>query len=175
MTASDVEVYEDYPLTTVIVAFVLTLSIYGLGAFIVAPMGTAVVAVYLLYCASLELMLLRKACPDCWYYGRRCGFGKGLLAARLFPKGDPQRMAEREVTIKDLVPDFLVTLGPLLVGAVLLYMAFSWRVVGLLLILVVLAFPCTGMLRGTMVCPHCKQREIGCPAQKFFREVDGDD
>ena len=55
-----------------------------------------------------------------------------------------------------------------------MYMAFSWRMVGLLLLLVVLGFPCTGMLRGTMVCPHCKQREIGCPVQKLFGEMNED-
>jgi len=38
------------------------------------------------------------------------------------------------------------------------------------IILFFLFFGGTAMIRGNLVCKYCKQREIGCPAEKLFNK-----
>lgn len=170
------EVFDDYPLWICAVAELMQLGIYALGALILLEVAPWAAGVLLLYCLTLEVRLMRTACVDCCYYGRRCFSAKGVIAAMLFSRRDPERFAHNEITFKDLIPDFAVGLVPLLVGlGLLVTRGLSWYLGVLLLLLAALAFPVTGWVRGTLACPHCKQREIGCPAQKLFGEKSGDD
>lgn|GEM_PF-5549251 len=60
------EACENYPQGTIIVSNLLTLSIYGVGAFPVYQSGAIWLCLYLLFIAVLELRLLGKHCVDCW-------------------------------------------------------------------------------------------------------------
>ena len=73
----------------------------------------------------------------------------------------------KEITWWDLVPDLAVGFLPVVAGAVLLVRGFSWT---LLLVLALLALTTAGnaFVRGVLVCRHCRQRELGCPAQRLF-------
>ena len=106
-------IFENYPAWMVAVANGLALSIYALGAAIVAQLGGVFWGIYLLLVVYLEVNLLVKSCTDCCYYGRRCFSGKGVLCSWLFRRGDPTRFASREITWLALLPDLLVTLVPL--------------------------------------------------------------
>jgi hypothetical protein len=68
----------------------------------------------------------------------------------------------------DLVPDFLVTLIPFAFGVILLFKNFSWIILFLSLSLIFIAFFGNYAVRGFIACRYCKQREIGCPAEKMF-------
>ena len=162
--------FERYPLGTVLVANGVAWAIYGIGAFIMAQHGAVSALVYLACCIWVEFRVLTKSCRNCWYYGRRCGFGKGKVCALLFPKGDPADFLRKDITWWDIVPDFAVGLLPVVAGAVLLVRGFSWTLLGLGLLLLFLTTAGNAFVRRVLVCRHCRQRELGCPAQKLFEQ-----
>jgi hypothetical protein len=159
---------EQYPLPIVIGSNLLSLLIYIIGAFILSRFGILWVAVYVIFILLLEFRLLRGHCVDCYYYGRTCAFGKGRLSALFFPKGSPEKFSRMQLTWKDVVPDFLAFVIPLLAGILLLVQAFSWTILIAVIALFLLGFPGNALVRGQLACRYCRQREIGCPAEQLF-------
>ncbi|RZN37037.1 MAG: hypothetical protein EFT35_07065 [Methanophagales archaeon ANME-1-THS] len=160
--------YDNFPAWIAILSNLVSLSIYTLGAYILAGFGILFAILYLLYCLWLEVQILRKSCVDCYYYGKVCGLGKGKLCPLLFKQGDPKKFVEKEVTWAQILPDFMVFIIPLVGGIILLVRDFTWLLVALLIILGILAFGGTALIRGSFACKYCKQREIGCPAEQLF-------
>jgi hypothetical protein len=160
--------YGQFPVWMVAVSVLQALSIYALGVYILAGAGRIVVGGYVALCLAFELRGLRRGCRDCYYYGRRCAFGRGLVCAWLFQRGEPDRFAARCITWRELIPDLLLSLVPLVGGIILSVLAFAWSRLIALAALVFLSSVATGYVRGSIACRHCKQMEIGCPAQKLF-------
>ena len=165
--------YERFPIWIVVLCNLVTLSIYALGAYVLAGLGIPVLVLYLLYCLGIEIRILRMSCVDCTYYGGLCGLGRGKLCALLFKKGDPDRFAEKQVSWPDMLSNFMVTIFPLAGGIIRLIRDFSWLLVVTLAVLIVLSFVGNAVIRGSFACKYCKQREIGCPAEKLFRGAGG--
>ena len=163
--------YENYPAWIILVCNLVPLSIYVIGAVILAGFSPWVSVVYLLFCLWLEVRVLRKSCVNCFYYGKNCGTGKGRLCALLFKQGDPQRFAAKEATWKEVLPDFLVSLLPLLGGIVLSILDFTWLRIILLVLLMALASVGTAAIRGNLLCKYCEQGRLGCPALKLFEKT----
>ncbi len=67
---NEIRTYSSYPLRYVLASNAVSITIYALGAVIVAPAGWGAVAGYLVLCLAVELNVLRKSCVDCYYYGR---------------------------------------------------------------------------------------------------------
>ena len=164
------ECYDDYPLSFVIGANVLQLAIYIVGAYLVYLLGLVWLLLYLIYIVILEIHLLKISCIHCYYYGKRCAFGKGKLCSIFFEKGYPKKFIEKQFNWIDIVPDFLVSIIPLIIGVVLLIINFNWLILLFVIILLLLAFPLTGFIRGSLACKYCKQKEIGCPAEQLFNK-----
>lgn len=162
--------YEDYPIWMVVLSNAFSLSIYAIGAYVLWNLSPFVSLLFLAYCAILEVRVLKHSCPGCYYYGRTCCFGKGRLCALLFEKGDPGSFIGKKVSWYDVLPDFLVTIIPIVGGAVLLVIDFSLILVALLLILLVLGFAGSAFIRGTYACRYCRQRDLGCPALSLFEK-----
>jgi hypothetical protein len=160
--------YENFPAWIPILANLVSISIYAIGAYILAGFGILFAILYLLYCLWLEIGILRRSCVDCYYYGKVCGLGKGKLCTLLFKKGDPQKFVEKEITWAHILPDFMVFIIPLVGGIILLIRDFTWFLVALLALLLILSFGGTAVIRGSFACKYCKQREIGCPAEQLF-------
>ena len=160
--------YDKYPLWIVILSNALGISIWAIGAYILSGFGILWIGLYLAYCIWLELRILRHSCVNCCYYGKLCAVGKGRLCALLFERGNPQDFTSQQFSWKDLVPDFLVVLIPLVGGVVLLIRQFSWSLVLLLAALLILFSQGNGIIRGRLACAHCRQRETGCPAALLF-------
>ena len=93
---------------------------------------------------------------------------KDVLSSRLFPKGNPEQFCKKTITWKDIIPDFLLFFIPILAGIVLLIMEFSWMILILVILLLVLGFFGNAFVRGQLACRYCKQRETGCPAAQLF-------
>jgi hypothetical protein len=159
---------ENYPATTVIGANLVSLLIYGIGASILYQFGIPWVIAYAVFIFVLEYRLLSGHCVDCYYFGKTCAFGKGRLSALFFKKGTPEKFNRMQLTWKDIVPDFLVFIIPVLAGILLLVQEFSWTMLVLVIALVLLGFAGNALVRSTLACPYCKQREIGCPAEQLF-------
>jgi hypothetical protein len=167
----DIRTYDNFPASMVAISILVTISIYSLGALILAGHGPVVAAVYLLYCVLFELRVMKHSCVNCRYYGKVCGLGRGKISAYLFPPGDPAIFARVNITWTTLIPDVLIMLLPLLGGVMLLVRSFSWTVTVEMVLLAALSLGGNAFVRGQIACKYCKQREIGCPAEKFFGEA----
>ena len=160
--------HERFPWPIVLLANVVTLSIYAVGTYLLWGLGFWWAILYLLYCVWMEWRLLTKSCVTCYYYGKVCGFGKGKLCALLVKQGDPQKFGAGTFSWRDLIPDFGVLVFPA-VGAIGgLIVDFRWINLGLLVVLLVLCLGGNAVVRGSFACRYCKQRELGCPAEQLF-------
>lgn len=164
------ETYENFPLWIPLLSTVLSLSIYITGFYIFLQLGILFAVLYVLYCLWIEMRILRYSCVDCFYYGKTCGLGRGKVCALLFKKGDPEKFPERKISWKDLIPDFMVMIFPLIGGIVLLIRDFTWLILGLMVILVVLSTVGNAFIRGSLACKYCKHKELGCPAERLFNK-----
>ncbi len=160
--------YDSFPVWIPILSTLISLLVYAIGIYILIRLGIIVGAIYVLYCLWVEMRILTKSCVSCFYYGKVCGLGRSVLCTLLFKKGDPQKFIEKQVSWRHILPDFLVFIFPLLGGIILLVKAFSWTILLLLIFLFVLSFVGSAVIRGSFACKYCKQREIGCPAEKLF-------
>ncbi len=160
--------YENYPAGLVAAAVLVTIAIYAAGAFILAGFGSIMTALYLLFCVGNEVHVMKMSCVDCYYFDKRCAFGRGKAAALFFTRGDPKRFLTKSISRKDLIPDILVIVFPLLGGIVLLIKDFSWVTVIALAFLLTLASGGNYLIRSRVACACCKQRDLGCPAEQFF-------
>jgi hypothetical protein len=152
----------------VIVSNFVGVSIYLMGASILAGFGLWLSGLYLLYGLGLELRLLQGHCVHCYYYGKICGFGKGKLCSWIFKQGDPRKFTAAHLSWTTMLPDFLVMLWPALGGIILLVQDFTWLLLGMLVMLVALSLSGNTIVRGSFTCKYCRQKELGCPAAKLF-------
>jgi hypothetical protein len=162
--------YENYPCRIIIASNFVSLAIYLIGAIIISQIGLIWLGIYLLYLLWFELKLMKHSCVNCYYYGKYCAFGKGKISSFLFKKGNPQNFLNRKITWKDIIPDFLISLIPLILGIILLILDFNWTLLLLMVILAILTSSGNGYIRGSLACKYCKQKEIGCPAQQLFNK-----
>jgi hypothetical protein len=165
--------FENYPCWIVVISNLISVLIYALGAYIIYQLGLFYLIIYLVYIILLELRVMANSCVNCYYYGKCCAFGKGRLSAVLFKKGkknNTKEFARMKISWKDIFPDFLVSFLPIITGIVLVIVDFSWLLLCLVVVLVILSSFGNGFIRGSLACRFCKQREIGCPAEKLFNK-----
>ncbi|MCX6692088.1 MAG: hypothetical protein NTW33_08610 [Methanoregula sp.] len=163
--------YDQYPVWMVLVSNLLSLSVYVIGAAILSQIGLIWLVLYLLFILLLELRVVKGHCVDCYYYGKTCAFTKGRLSSMFFPKGVPKHFSKMTITWKDILPDFLVFIIPVLAGIALIISTFSWILLLLIIALFILGFVGNALVRGQIACRYCRQREIGCPAQRLFNKM----
>jgi hypothetical protein len=56
----------------------------------------------------------------------------------------------------------------MVLGIVLLIRTFNLLLLVLVILLFLLAFIGNGLIRSSLACKYCKQKEIGCPAEQLF-------
>jgi len=162
--------FENYPFWIVLVSNLISIAIYLIGAIIIYQIGLVWLILYLIYVLILEFRLISGHCVNCYYYGKICPFGKGKISSIFFKKGDLNKFCKMQITWKDIVPDFIVSLIPAIIGIILLIKDFNWLFLILIIILFILAFFGNAIIRSKLACKYCKQRKIGCPAQKLFEK-----
>jgi hypothetical protein len=162
--------YENYPLWIVTLSNLVSFGIYISGFFIVSRLGWIFAIIYAGYILTLELNLISRHCTECFYWGKTCGFGKGRISSLFFKKGDAVNFCRNKFSWKDLIPDLMVSLVPLITGIVFLIIKFDLLLLLALLVLISLTTAGNEYIRGTLTCRYCKQRELGCPAEKLFNK-----
>jgi hypothetical protein len=162
--------YENYPFWIVFLSNLFSIAIYFIGAFIIYQIGLAWMILYLIFIGIQEFRLIKGHCTSCYYYGKTCAFGKGRISSLFFKKEDADKFCKKQMTWKDILPDFLVSLIPVIVGIILLIIHFKWLILILIILLFLLAFAGNGFIRGSLACKYCKQRKIGCPAEQLFNK-----
>ena len=163
--------FDNFPWWMVVTCNAVGLAIYAIGLYLMARLGIVWGLLYAAYCIWMEWRVLSGSCRYCYYYGKQCGFGKGRLCAWFFTKGTKQALSAKRISWRDLVPDFMVSLIPLVAGIIMLIRSFSWPALLLVLTLVFLGSMGTGLVRGQLACKYCKQRELGCPAEQLFSKT----
>ncbi len=161
---------ERYPVWVVLIANLVPFLVYLSGFLIMIRLGWVVAVSYLIFVALMEFRVISRHCINCYYWGKLCAFGKGRVSAIFFKKGNPTRFCEKEMTWKDMIPDLLVSAIPFVIGVVLLIVRFDMRLLFPLLILMAMTTMGNAFVRGKLACRYCKQREIGCPADKLFNK-----
>jgi len=161
--------YERYPLQIVFLSNLLSLLIYALGILIIINIGWIYLGIYIAYIIILEIRLLKFHCPNCYYYGKVCAFGKGVVSSWLFKKGDPEMFACKPFGFRDLIPDLLVFILPAITAIILLILEFEWYILIALMVLIFLNFTGNAYIRGKLACKNCKQADLGCPALELFK------
>ena len=159
---------ENYPIWMVFVSNLLSLLVYGIGAYILSRFGIVWATAYLIFILIFELRLIGRHCTDCYYFGKTCAFGKGRLSALFFKKGSPEKFIAMKISWKDIIPDFLLFIIPVLAGILLIIQGFTWTILILVIALLLLGFLGNTLVRGQLACRYCKQRDIGCPAAQLF-------
>ena len=162
--------FENFPCRIIMISNLVSIAIYLIGAYIISQLGIIWLLLYLLYIIGLEIRLMKRSCVNCYYYGKFCAFGKGKISSLFFKKGNPQKFIKDKITWKDILPDFLVSIIPILVGIALLIFNFNWSILLSVVLLVILTSAGNGFVRGSLACKFCKQRKIGCPAEKLFNK-----
>jgi hypothetical protein len=160
--------FESYPILTVVLSNLVSISIYFIGSIIIFKTWWVFFVFYLGLIFAMELRLIRGHCTNCYYWGKTCGFGKGRISSLLFKKGDSTKFCNKVLSWKDMIPDLLISLLPIIGGVILLLLRFDLLVLSSLIILVVLVTAGNGFIRGNLTCKNCIQREMGCPAEKLF-------
>jgi hypothetical protein len=160
--------HENFPVSMILFAVLVTVSIYALGVVILSGFGKSMAALYLLYCLGVEIHVMSMSCVDCCYYGKWCALGRSKVAPFLFRQGDPKRFASKCMSWKELLPDMLVLLIPLVGGVAILIQGFSWSLAMMLAAFLALSFGGNYLVRSKIACKYCRQRELGCPAERFF-------
>lgn len=162
--------YENYPVCTVLLTSLFSITLYGLGFVIIMRTGLIFSVFYLIYVLLLEYRVMRHHCTNCFYWGRTCGFGKGRLSSIFFKKGDTAQFCNKDMSWKDMIPDFLVSLIPVVVGIVLLILKFDLVLLSAVVVIMLLTTVGNGFIRGVLTCRYCRQRDSGCPAEKLFNK-----
>ena len=162
--------YEHFPAWMVLVSNLVSVSLYLLGFFILGSVSWIIAGLYLIYIAALEFRLLRNHCTDCYYYGRVCGFGKGIVSSWFFKKGDGEGFCNHKITWKEMIPDMMVSVIPVIAGIVLMIIDFKFSMLAAVVLILFLTTTGNSFVRSKIVCKYCKQREIGCPAEQLFSQ-----
>jgi len=160
--------FENYPLSTNLITSIVTLLICAVGVYLLWQLGMIWGILFILYIIGLELFTFKHGCSCCYYYGKRCAFYRSKVAPLFFKKDDPQKFCQRKVTFWNLLPTVLASLIPVIVGVFLLIKSFSLLILILTLIPVINWFIVNPLIFGKLVCLHCKQGRICCPANDFF-------
>lgn len=153
---------EEYPLRGVIlnnIAFASVLVAGTIACWLISPVFGIV---YLVTFAVLVYGVMRRiTCTRCYYYGKRCGSGWGLLAARCFKRGNIEDFNQGPgAKLAPLVYGLMI-LVPLVALALLMAQGFTTTVVVLVAFLLGMAFYNSGPGRRR-VCSVCKMRTV-CP------------
>lgn len=160
--------FENYPFWIIFISNLLSIGIYIIGGILIYQIGLIWLILYLVYIGILEFRLIKGHCVDCYYYGKFCAFGKGKISSMFFKKGNINKFCKMNITWKNILPDFLVSLIPAIIGIIIMIKDFNWYIFILVILLLILAFMGNGFVRSNLACKYCKQRKIGCPAQKLF-------
>jgi hypothetical protein len=167
--------FERYPAWVVIVSNLISLSVCLAGVYLLYLIWPLFALLFVIYMIYLEVSVYREGCVRCYYYGKRCFSGRGKIAKLLFKKDEKRKFYEREVKMKHMIPSFLPMVITLIAGIYLVIQGLpniNFMVIGIAIWPLIVMFFGNPIIYGKLSCPHCKQREFGCPSCEFFMKME---
>lgn len=153
---------EKYPIWSAIVSNLAMLLWIESGTFafwMLHPVAGAIFGV--LGVLGVYIYLRWAVCRHCWYYGKRCSTGWGIISAGLFSKGDEARFTD-----KSLLAHIFSVYGFLMVAPLVILVVMMIRSFAMIHLYTLIAMVLFSMLSGFILrrpsCAKCKQRTI-CP------------
>jgi hypothetical protein len=163
--------FEDYPAWIILLSNLISLGIYIIGSYIMFQVGILLFTIYILYLFTCQFKVMKKSCINCYYYGKWCAFGLGKLSTLFFKKSKSSALSNKQVGWKDLLPDFLVSLVPIIFGVYILVQKFDLVILIFVTALFLLSSFGNSFVRRKLACKYCRQKELGCPAEKLFNKT----
>ena len=165
--------FESYPIYTTIAFWSVGLLNIAIGFYLLSLINSILSFLYIAYVTAVELQVYREGCVSCWYYGKSCASRRGRIAPKIFKRQDKKRFCEKKVTWKNLLPTILVSAIPVAAGVYVMALGFTYVILGLTIIPLLIWFVGNPLVYGNLVCPHCRQGRICCPASEFFGKKAG--
>ena len=163
-------ILEKYPIKTVLIFWIVNLLSFVFGFYIISKLNLYLGVLYIIYILILEFKVYKEGCVICCYYGKRCAFGRGLIASKFFKKGDNKKFCDRKLSWKGMIPEILVLLIPIVIGVYFLVKDFNYLMLVFVIYLALIWFVFNALFYGKLACCYCKQGSICCPAKKFFNK-----
>ncbi|MFX0115453.1 MAG: hypothetical protein ACFFB3_12965 [Candidatus Hodarchaeota archaeon] len=126
--------------------------------------------VYFFLCLIMLFVAMKFRCSYCYYYDKRCPSGLGKLCKFFFKQGASEEFQNPRNIAPTATLSVAVLLLPFGGGLVLLFEEFSWFVLMLLILYLLIAGLSGYFLRKDLLCKNCKQGQIGCPAYRGMIE-----
>lgn len=150
--------YENFPIKKVILGNIQTFSIYIIGAIILSFLSIFISIAYFLYCLTSLIFIWKFICPHCYYFDKICPSGYGKVSAKISKKGDMKKFREKFKYLVGVVsPAWFI---PLIGGIIQIAIDFSWLLLIMILIFVVIAFIILPIESKKYSCRHCKQQSL---------------
>jgi len=161
---------ESYSRKIICMNLLLTFLSYFIGTLVIYSFNLIAGIFYVILCILTIFLSLKLRCSYCFYYGKRCGFGFGILSKIFFSQGESKEFNNS----KNIIPVLVFSLGtsfiPIVIGIVLLIASFSVFHLIYFILYILLAFLPNFFIRNK-VCEHCEQGGVGCPAyDKKFKQ-----
>ena len=166
-----VELYEpgleSYPVRDVLLGNLVMALLISAGTVVCWFVSPVLGAVYLTFSVVMVYVVLRRLiCTRCYYFGKRCGTGWGLLASMWFARGAREDFNESAgIRLAPMVYG-LVTLAPLVALVVLLIQGATTSLLLLVGVFLGIGFYSSGPGRRR-ACSRCKMKLFckGCAAK----------
>ncbi len=148
--------YEKYPLQQVVFRNILNILTILTGCIILNVVDTVFVILYLVYYLFFIIWSLYFRCKFCYYYGKRCASGFGLIVPFFFKKGSEYNFIKNN---KYSLPIIVFFIAPTIASIYLLFTNFSYSIVILQGLLIVLCFGLARVYYIRYGCRQCKQKD----------------
>ncbi len=157
--------YEKYPINILAITSISTLISYLIGAGIFYLIGGYFFSLtYVILVVFMFGLSMRFRCTYCYYFGKCCSTGLGLLAGILFKQRDREEFSNPKNIAKVAPLSFGLLFVPLIFGLIFVFIKFSWILLIAMFLYFLIAVNGGFLIRKNLVCKNCKQGEIGCPA-----------
>lgn len=160
---------EEYPWLVVLAENLALAGWILIGAVIAWQFSLLIALSYLGFALTMILVVMRKlVCTRCYYYGKRCHLGWGLISKALFRQGEIVEF-ESCPGIR-FAPIFfgLLAIIPLILGVILLIQSFSFFTAGLQALLLI-SIIYSSVISRKKSCAPCKMKLI-CPGSAVKEE-----
>ena len=136
---------------------------YFIGALVIFSFNLIAGVFYVILCILTIFLSLKLRCSYCFYYGRRCGFGFGILSKIFFSQGESKEFNNSKNVIPVLIFSMCTSIIPVIMGIILLIVNFSVLHPIYFILYIFVAFLPNFFIRSK-VCKDCEQGKLGCPA-----------
>ena len=163
---------EYYSRKIICMNLLLTFLSYFIGTLVIYYLNSIMGLFYAIFCILTIFLSLKLRCSYCYYYGKRCGFGFGILSKIFFSQGESKEFNNSKNVIPVIIFSMLTSIIPVIVGIILLIVNFSVFHLIYFILYILVAFLPNFFIRSK-VCELCEQGKLGCPAyDKMVKQGD---